>query len=86
MNKILQNYLRLCKAEIKERFPPLKRPLSGYNIKQCFSDGALNLQRLIAGSEGTLGLVTAAKLKLLPIPKFKVLMVIHYPSFFGSLT
>ena len=88
LQKIEQNISELLtplQAEIEARFPPLKRPLSGYNIKQCFSDGTLNLQRLIAGSEGTLGLVTAAKLKLLPIPNFKALMVIHYPSFLEAL-
>lgn len=72
-------------AEIKQRFPTLKRPLSGYNIQQCFIDGQVQLERLIAGSEGTLGLLAAAKLKLLPLPKFKALVVVHYLSFQEAL-
>lgn len=71
--------------EIASRFPPLKRPLSGYNIRQCYQDSNFNLNYLIAGSEGTLGVVGLAKLKLLPIPKFKTLMVVHYPSFVEAL-
>lgn len=71
--------------EIKKQFPPLKRPLSGYNIKQCYENKEFSFEHLIAGSEGTLGLVTAAKLNLLPIPKFKTLMVVHYDSFVAAL-
>lgn len=71
--------------EIEKQFPPLKRPLSGYNIKQCYQDGKVNLHRLIAGSEGTLGIVAVAKLNLMPIPKHKALMVVHYGSFLECL-
>ncbi len=81
----IADFIKPVQAEIEARFPPLKRPLSGYNIKQCYQDGKINLQRLIAGSEGTLGLVAAAKLNLLPIPKFKTLTVVHYPSFLDAL-
>lgn len=71
--------------EITKRFPPLKRPLSGYNIKQAYTDGEFDLTKIISGSEGTLGIVTRAKLKLLPIPKHKALIVIHYDSFNAAL-
>ncbi|MBP9742885.1 MAG: FAD-binding oxidoreductase [Burkholderiales bacterium] len=71
--------------EIKRRFPRLKRQLSGYNIQQCYKDGQFNLSRLIAGSEGTLGLVVAATLKLLPIPRYRALVVVHYNSFIEAL-
>lgn len=71
--------------EITARFPPLKRPLSGYNIRQCYQNSKFDLNYLIAGSEGTLGVVGLAKLKLLAIPKFKTLMVVHYPSFVEAL-
>ena len=71
--------------EINLRFPPLKRPLSGYNIKQCYQNEELNLNKLIAGSEGTLGLVATAMLKLLQVPKYKTLVVVHYPTFQAAL-
>lgn len=77
--------LKPVQDEISKRFPPLKRPLSGYNIRQCYQDGRFSFEHLIAGSEGTLGIVTAAKLNLLPIPKFKALMVVHYDSFVTAL-
>lgn len=77
--------LKPVQDEINKRFPPLKRPLSGYNIRHCYQDGKFSFEHLIAGSEGTLGIVTAAKLNLLPIPKFKALMVVHYDSFVTAL-
>ncbi len=71
--------------EINNRFPSLKRPLSGYNIKQCYQNGQFDLTKIIAGSEGTLGIIAAAKLKLLPIPKHKILVVVHYNTFLDAL-
>lgn len=81
----VKELLQPVQDEIKKRFPPLKRPLSGYNIKQCYDNGEFSFEHLVAGSEGTLGIVTAAKLNLLPIPKFKALMVVHYASFVEAL-
>ena len=83
--KEIISYLEPVQDEIRRRFPALKRPLSGYNIKQCYSDNKFDLGRLICGSEGTLGLVTSATLKLTPIPKYKTLVVIHYDSFIAAL-
>lgn len=81
----LINLLEPVQDEIERVFPPLKRPLSGYNIKQCYQDECINLEYLIAGSEGTLGLVTLAKINLMPIPKFKALLVVHYAGFVEAL-
>ncbi|MCC2625961.1 MAG: glycerol-3-phosphate dehydrogenase [Burkholderiales bacterium] len=81
----LINWLSPVQDEIDKRFLPLKRPLSGYNIKRCYQNGKINLTPLFAGSEGTLGIVAQAKLKLLPIPKYKTLVVVHYASFLDAL-
>lgn len=85
---IYQQLIELLKPvqnEIQDRFPKLKRPLSGYNIRQTYTEKGFDLSRLICGSEGTLGFVTSATLKLTPIPKFKTLIVIHYNSFIDAL-
>ena len=44
-----------------------------------FSTG-LNLQQLVVGSEGTLGVITKIVLKLLPLPEFTLNTVIAYDS------
>lgn len=81
----ISQLLAPIQEEINSRFPPLKRPLSGYNIKQCYTQNKVYLERLIAGSEGTLGMLGAVKLNLLPIPKFRALIVVHYDSFLRAL-
>lgn len=78
-------WLTPLQEEIDKRFIPLKRPLSGYNIKRCIHAGKIDLTALFTGSEGTLGLIACAKLKLLPIPKYKTLVVVHYNSFIAAL-
>jgi len=44
-----------------------------------------DMSRLITGSEGSLGIVTEAKLKLTPIAEFKTLINIKYNSFDSAL-
>src|SRR4051812_41372904 len=53
--------------EIDRRFPKVLRRVGGYNLDE-FVDPLkpFNLARLIVGSEGTLGLVVAAKVSLVP--------------------
>jgi FAD/FMN-containing dehydrogenase/Fe-S oxidoreductase len=43
-------------------------------------DGVINLASLMAGSEGTLGVFARAKVRLVEIPKNKVLMILAYDS------
>lgn len=85
IHRNLINWLTPVQEEIEKRFLPLKRPLSGYNIKRCYQDSTIDLTPLFAGSEGTLGIVAQARLKLLPIPKYKTLVVVHYDSFIDAL-
>lgn len=71
---------------IAEKFPKLTRFLSGYNLKMVWDEqGTFNLNYLIAGSEGSLCLISEIKLKLTPIPKAKVLIVAKYRDFSHSL-
>jgi glycolate oxidase len=39
-----------------------------------------NLTQLVVGSEGTLGIVTRIVLKLIPLPKYDLLMLVPFPS------
>lgn len=67
--------------EIRQRFPEMKRGFTGYNMKETrSSDGALNLAKLIAGSEGTLGLIKSVTLRSVPFPAHTLLVVLVYPS------
>ena len=72
--------------EIERTFPRLSRFMTGYNLARVMDEqGNFNLNYLLAGSEGTLALVTGLKLKLTKLPACKCLFAIQYPHFDGAL-
>ncbi|MFD1566936.1 FAD-binding and (Fe-S)-binding domain-containing protein [Halolamina litorea] len=85
--------------EVRERYPELKRNVSGYNLDllvdeatvggaiapgddagrgEVRDDATVNLARLLAGSEGTLAIVTEATVSLEPIPETKAVALLAY--------
>ena len=72
--KILEKY----KAEINARYPKTFRHVAGYNLHLLEKATQPDLSALITGSEGTLGIITEARLNLVPIPKLKRLVMVHF--------
>jgi FAD/FMN-containing dehydrogenase/Fe-S oxidoreductase len=72
--------------EIDRRFPKVLRRVGGYNLDE-FVDPAkpFNLAKLIVGSEGTLGLVVAAKINLVPLPAAKAVLTIEFEDLLDAL-
>ncbi len=74
------------REEIDRVFPDLNRGLTGYNLKQVLGDDELfRMCYLLAGSEGTLAFTRSITLRLLPIPKFKALIVVLYDDYLKAL-
>jgi len=75
-----------CAAEIATRYPKVVRRVAGYNLDE-FVDGAkpFNLAKIIVGSEGTLGMITAAKINLVPLPKEKAVLAIEFDELLDAL-
>jgi len=72
--------------QIKAIFPEMNRGLTGYNLKEAVSDqGDMNLSFLIAGAEGSLGMVKDITLRVIPLPKHKAVSVVRYASFDAAL-
>ena len=82
---------------IIDRFPHILRRVSGYNLDE-FVPGLpvrpvgwvdepwrFNLARLIVGSEGSLAVVTAAELKVVPIPAAQGLVVLSFATIPAAL-
>ncbi len=66
-------------AEIEARYPKILRRVGGYNLDHFVpSNGSFDLCKLMVGSEGTLGLVLQAKLRLTGYPGAKVLSVAQF--------
>ncbi len=84
--QIYAEVLRILDEEIEaiqEVFPQLKRNVSGYNLDRLVQeaeDGSINLARLLAGSEGTLAIVTEATVSLEPVPETKAVALFSYGS------
>jgi FAD/FMN-containing dehydrogenase/Fe-S oxidoreductase len=73
-------------AEIDRRYPKILRRVGGYNLDEFVdSSKPVNLAKIMVGSEGTLGVVLEAKLRLVPLPKAKAVMVIPFADLLESL-
>ncbi len=61
--------------------------MTGYNlVHMAASDGStVDLAQLVAGSEGSLGVVTEARLRLTHFERHRALLVLRYPSFDAAL-
>ena len=77
--------------EVLARYPKIMRRVSGYNLDDFInseggdeglssgaSGGPFNLSKMVVGSEGTMCVVTEAKVNLVPVPPKKGLAVLHF--------
>ena len=64
--------------EIQARYPKIMRRVSGYNLDEFLTDPEFNLARMVVGSEGTLCVITEAKINLVPRPTMTSLSVLHF--------
>ncbi len=79
---------------IRETYPELKRNVSGYNLDRLVDEYAalqageretVNLARVLAGSEGTLGIITEITVSLEPVPETKSVGLFAYDSLSAAL-
>ena len=71
--------------DIRERFPRIPRRVSGYNLDVLLDPAGVNLAHLIVGSEGTLGTVVEARVKLHRMPPAVGLAVLHFEGLLPAL-
>jgi FAD/FMN-containing dehydrogenase/Fe-S oxidoreductase len=72
--------------EIDRRFPKILRRVGGYNLDEFVDPSKpLNLAKIIVGSEGTLALVVAAKINLVPLPAAKAVLTIEFDDLLDAL-
>ncbi|WP_146442004.1 D-2-hydroxyglutarate dehydrogenase YdiJ [Vibrio kanaloae] len=78
---------RKKRAQILNKFPPLNRFLTGYDLKNAINeqDDSFDLTRVLCGAEGSLAFITEAKLNLTPIPKARTLVNVKYNTFDSAL-
>jgi len=76
--KIGAKIFKATKKLEHEKFPKVTKNSSGYRLDSIKS--IKDTHKVIVGSEGTLGIILSAKLRIKDIPKKRVLFVIEYPS------
>ncbi len=63
---------------IENNRPQVKQNQAGYNLFDLERDGAIDLTRLLVGSEGTLGIITQATIQTEPIPRHRGVALIFF--------
>lgn len=71
-------------ARIRQRYPDIPRRVSGYNLDDLLPEKGFHVARALTGSEGTCVVVLEAKLRLLPSPKKRILVVLGYEDVYAS--
>ncbi len=67
-------------ALLRTGFPELPRRISGYALDELLPEKNADLARALTGSEGTLGVVTEATVRLVQAPAARALAVLGYPD------
>ncbi len=79
---VVSDVLQNKREAIEAKYPDLMRNVSGYNFDKLLEDaderGEVNVGRLLAGSEGTLGIVTEATVSLEPVPNETAVVLLTY--------
>ena len=69
---------------IRNRFPKIKRRVSGYNLDQLLPENGFNVARALVGSEGTCALTLEAEMSLVASPRERVLVVLGFRDIFAA--
>ncbi|MCU6671281.1 FAD-binding oxidoreductase [Enterobacteriaceae bacterium H4N4] len=88
--RIYRTVLDSCRDNrqlIIDKFPKLNRFLTGYDLRHVFNDdlSQFDLTRILTGSEGTLAMITEARLDITRLPKVRRLVNVKYNSFDSAL-
>ncbi|WP_407287615.1 FAD-binding and (Fe-S)-binding domain-containing protein [Streptomyces sp. BP-8] len=67
-------------ALLRTGYPDLPRRISGYALDALLPEAGTDLARALTGSEGTLGVLTEATVRLVRTPAARALAVLGYPD------
>ncbi|GAB2916440.1 FAD-binding and (Fe-S)-binding domain-containing protein [Paraburkholderia jirisanensis] len=67
---------------VRQKFPDIKRRVSGFNLDQLLPENGFNVARALVGSEGTCAVVLNAKVRLVKSPPHRSLVVVGFADIF----
>ncbi|NIM25877.1 MAG: FAD-binding protein [Nitrosopumilaceae archaeon] len=74
--------LRIAKKIDVSKFPKVSKNSCGYRLDSINS--VQDAHKILAGSEGTLGIILSAKMKIRSLPKKRLLFVVEYQSVYDA--
>jgi FAD/FMN-containing dehydrogenase/Fe-S oxidoreductase len=80
LRDLRRGYARL----IRERYPPIPRRVSGYNLDHLLLDPGLDVAKAVVGSESTLVTVLEAKVRLVRSPPARSLLVLGFEDVYTA--
>ena len=83
--KSLHNLLSPRADAIRNGYPKVSKNSCGYRLDAVMSGGFMP-HKVFAASEGTLGVVTSAKLRILDIPQYRCMMVLGFEDLLGAVS
>ncbi len=71
-------------ATIRTEFGRFGRQVSGYSLEHLLPENGSALAPFLSGTEGTLGVITQATVRLVPLPKAPVLVALGFPDMIAA--
>lgn len=65
---------------IRTEFGRFSRQVSGYSMEHLLPEKKFDVAKFFAGTEGTLGIITRATVRLTPDPSHRLMVALGYPS------
>lgn len=78
--RALHDLVRADLGVIRTEFGRFSRQVSGYSLEHLLPEHGFDVARFLAGSEGTLAVVTGATVRLAEAPAHTVLVVVGFPD------
>ncbi len=70
--------------QIREKFPSIKRRVSGFNLDQLLPENGFNVARALVGTEGTCVSILGARVSLVTNPVCRRLLVLSFTDIFEA--
>lgn len=77
-SKFSRIIFRIIKKDLQKKFPRVSKNSCGYRLDAIKT--IYDLHKIIAASEGTLGIITSVKIKTLPLPAKQMLVILNYKT------
>ena len=85
LSKAVRGAVEAASPHFEQEWPKLQRFPTGYNLPMAWDGHFLDLNRIICGAEGTLGIVTQATLQCVDIPEPGPLLLCCFDSIDAAL-